>query len=57
MVDEQHQSDDAALRDGGALVDVVDAEGEYRRAQHDNGNAPRREPGQCTLDFLLQRLF
>ena len=27
MVDEQHQSDDAALRDGGALVDVVDAEG------------------------------
>ena len=48
VLDEQHQADDAALGDGGALVDVVDAEGVDGRAQRDDQHLFGR-PGRGLL--------
>ena len=57
MVDEQHQADDAALGDGGALVDIMDAERQDGRAQQDHSDPFGGEPAQRAADFLLERLF
>ena len=57
MVDEQHQADDAALGDGGAPVDIMDAERQDGRAQQDHSDPFGGEPAQCAADFLLERLF
>ena len=57
MVDEQHQADDAALGDGGALVDIMDAERQDGRAQQDHSDPFGGEPAQRAADFLLKRLF
>jgi len=53
VVDEQHQPDDAALGDGGALVDIVDAEGKNGGSQQNKGYALCRKAAQRTADFLL----
>jgi len=45
VVHQQHQADDAALGNGGALVDVVDAEGQNGRAQHQPEQPFQREIG------------
>ena len=44
VLHEQHGPEHAALRDAGPLVDIVDAEGADRRAEHDNRRLSPRQP-------------
>ena len=51
------QADDAALGDGGALVDIMDAERQDGRAQQDHSDPFGGKPAQRMADFCWSVCF